>query len=228
LPILRFLVRGPNRWKFCIALFLPLLFVLLFRPFLHSAVVFSLSLIGIFLALSSISLLMAPMHVYSTSSRASGSDENGLPPVPKTLAQLRLMMNADQFEIFSAALVIARGEGHRFYMHSGKAGDGGIDARLHNIHDNIVAIQSKFYAHDNHVEPTDVRDFIGAVTVSSAVYGFFVTTSTFTKAAQLTAHGSRGRVRTIDGHQIEVLLQRKHREVALAYRDVLKETPDKD
>src|SRR6266571_6196330 len=109
----------------------------------------------------------------------SGSD-NTLPRIPRNLAQLHSMMDYTQFEIFSTALIIARGEGHRFKEHSGKANDKGIDARLYNIHHNIVAVQSKLYAHDNHIEPTQVRDFIGAVTVSEAVYGFFVTTSTFT------------------------------------------------
>jgi len=150
----------------------------------------------------------------------SGGD-NSLPKIPRNLAQLHHMMNPAQFEIFSTALIIARGEGHRFKEHSGQANDKGIDARLYNIYEKIVAVQSKLYAIDNPVTPTQVRDFIGAVTVSEAVYGYFVTTSSFTDAAQRAAHSSRGRVRTIDGLQIEVLLQHRAREVALAYKDVL-------
>jgi len=187
--------------------------------------VFSLSLVASILALFSVSLLIAPMRIPL---QTHGADENGLPPVPRTLAQLRSMMDKDQFEVFSAALVIAKGEGHRFYKHTGKVGDNGINARLYNIHGNIVAIQSKFFADDNKIEQTDVHDFIGAVNISEAIYGLFVTTLTFTESAQLTAHCSNGCVCTMDGRQIEVLLQHWHCEVVLAYRDVLKMTPDKE
>ncbi len=183
----------------------------------------------IFFALSisvfiSLGLFLAVVNTRPLSSRTKKQTSEGddtLPKIPKNLAQLYRMMNYEQFEIFSTALIIARGEGHRFKEHSGKAGDKGIDARLYNIYDNIVAVQSKLYAQENQVEPTHVRDFIGAVTVSEAVYGFFVTTSTFTDAAQRAAYSSKGRVRTIDGQQIEMLLQHRAREVALAYKDVL-------
>ncbi len=186
---------------------------------METFIFFGLS-ISLFVALSWFLAALNTRSFLRTKKQPSG-DAGDFPKIPRNLAQLHRMMNFKQFEIFSMALIIARGEGHRFKEHSGKAGDKGIDAKLYNVYNNVVAVQSKLYAMDSPVEPTHVRDFIGAVTVSEAVYGFFVTTSTFTDAAQRAAHSSKGRVRTIDGCQIKVILTSRAREVALPYRDVL-------
>jgi len=141
-------------------------------------------------------------------------------PIPTTIAQILSRISPEQFELFCAALIIGMGQGYSFHEHCGGAGDKGIDAKLLNLHNNIVAVQAKHFAQDHKVEPSDVRDFIGAVTTSHAVYGFFVTTSTFTDAATQAAYGSFSRVRTIDGPEIERILQRRARDVALAYQDI--------
>lgn len=159
----------------------------------------------------------------SSSSASQPGTSSDLPWVPKNLAQLRAMLGEDhkKFEYFSAALVIAMGEGHRFHSCVGGAGDWGIDTKLLNLHNCIVIVQSKFYADDHTVKPTEMRDFVGALSLEKrAVYGFFVTTSKFTEQALQTANATSGRVRTIDGAKIEALLLHRSREVALAWRDV--------
>jgi hypothetical protein len=185
---------------------------------------------GAFIALFIVvSLRMAVQHT-STSSphHAKLPHDATLPHIPRTAAQAHATMSDKEFELFSAALVIALGEGHRFRSHSGGAGDHGVDTTLHNIVNNRIIVQSKRYAYDNPVTPTQVRDFWGALSIHDAVYGFFVTTSTFTGQSAQTAQWSRGRIRCIDGHRIDALLQYRSREIALAYKDVLDAIPKEE
>jgi restriction endonuclease Mrr len=65
-----------------------------------------------------------------------------------------------------------------------------------------------------------MRDFGGAIVTHNAAYGYFVTTSTFTSGA-LDEKRSYERIRTIDGLEIERLLQTRSREIAEAYDDIL-------
>jgi hypothetical protein len=179
----------------------------------------------------SLSMMIATDHVrvFPTHSIRSAqpataqlpSEIEPLPRIPQTLAQIHTFMDHDQFEYFSAALVIALGEGHRFHSRVGGAGDDGVDAKLTNLYGNLVLVQSKLYSSGNNVGPDLVRDFMGAISLKDAVYGYFVTTSELTKQAWQTAKSSRRPIRVIDGKRIERMLQHRSREIALAYRDVL-------
>lgn len=142
-----------------------------------------------------------------------------LPPVPRNLPQV-YALGPERFEIFSAAIVIALGEGHRFAHHTGQSGDQGVDAKLNNLYGQVVIVQSKLYAPDHTIGSPELRDFLGALSLHQAAYGFFVTTSTFTPAAlQVIAH-ARGRIRTIDGYKLLALLQSREREIRLALHDI--------
>ena len=77
---------------------------------------------------------------------------NGLPWVPQTVAQAHAMDPTD-FELLSMAVIIAMGQGHSFYSHTGQSGDQGVDAKLLNINNLQVAVQSKRYAEHNHIAP---------------------------------------------------------------------------
>jgi hypothetical protein len=143
-----------------------------------------------------------------------------LPAVPHTLAEVYRMMDYNEFEIFSAAVVMALGEGHRFLKHCGGSGDQGVDAKLLNQLGLTVAIQSKFYAPENHVGSAELREFGFAIDLHKAAYGFFVTTSTFTEGARWVVSRANGRIRTIDGRQLEIILKHRSREIALALSDI--------
>ena len=108
--------------------------------------------------------------------------QSGLLSIPRTIAQAR-SMDQTEFEYLSAAVVIAQGNGYSFYRHTGQSGDQGIDAKLLNVHNLSVVIQSKRYGSDNHVTPAEVLSFWGAIHRHHAIYGYFVTTSTFSTSA---------------------------------------------
>lgn len=217
------LLRLSNRWLLCSVLLAPLIFFIFFHWLFSPYIALFFLPVSCFLALCSFSLLATPIgtHAPSSHSNASSSENDGLPKIPKTAAQAHGTMSDEEFEKFSAALVIAMGEGHRFHSHSGGAGDHGVDTTLHNIFSNRIIVQSKRYAHDNPVTPTQIRDFWGALSIHNAVYGFFVTTSTLTYQSSQTVRWSQGRIRCIDAWKIDTLLKYRYREVALAYRDVL-------
>lgn len=104
----------------CALLFLPLLFCVVFRPLLSPLLLFIIFIASIVSALFSLGLIIAPRGIKIPTNTVIPND--GLPQVPKTLAQLRSVMDHKEFEIFSAALIIAMGEGHRFYSRVGGAG----------------------------------------------------------------------------------------------------------
>ncbi len=146
---------------------------------------------------------------------------NGLPWIPQTLAQARAMDYTD-FEYLSAAIVIAQGNGYSFYRHTGQSGDQGIDVKLLNIHNLFVVIQSKRYGDDNHVTPAEVLSFWGAIKRHNAIYGYFVTTSTFSDSAQQIIRASRGLIHVISEDRLAYLLQKRAYEIALAYDEILR------
>jgi restriction endonuclease Mrr len=69
------------------------------------------------------------------------------------------------------------------------------------------------------VQPPKSR-FLGVLSLHNAVYDFFVTTSTFTPAAQQVIAHANGRIRAIDGHKLLWLLHNQSREVALALHEI--------
>lgn len=149
---------------------------------------------------------------------------DALPYVPRNLKEVYQLMNPRQFEIFSAALVMCAAPGHRFLQHSGGSGDMGVDAKLLNQVGCLVAVQSKFYSPDNHVPHAELREFYGAIGLQKAVYGYFVTTSSYTPAA-LNGFWGNMKVHMIDGRKIESLLQYKRYELAQALRDIALQQP---
>ncbi|GCE50045.1 restriction endonuclease [Thermosporothrix hazakensis] len=138
--------------------------------------------------------------------------------IPRTLQDV-YRLKPEEFELFSAALVIAQGE-HRFLEHCGKTGDHGVDTRLLNQFNDLVIVQSKRYAPNKKVQESEVRDFLGATYDNRAVYGYFVTTSTFTKPARQWIYKHTARIRTIDAPVIEALLQQKRPQIIQALQEI--------
>jgi restriction system protein len=85
----------------------------------------------------------------------------------------------------------------------GKTGDGGIDGVIREDRlglDNIY-IQAKRWT-DKPVGSPDLDQFIGALSKKKATKGIFITTSCFTKDAQLSLNEYTTRIVLIDGNQL--------------------------
>ncbi len=149
----------------------------------------------------------------------------GLPLIPQTLIALQAMHD-DDFEVLSAAVIIALGQGHTFHSMGGASADEGIDVRLYNHIQQLVIVQCKRQAAHVTVGQPVVMQFLGTIQHHHAAYGYFMTSSTFTAGAQRVITDSHGRIRGYDGQQIEHLLHHRAREVRLALRDIYKSIGD--
>ena len=146
---------------------------------------------------------------------------DGLPSIPRTAQEVLTTMDDKEFEWFSAAIVMGTRDGYRFYRHCGGSGDQGIDAKLWNPWKVLVGVQSKFYIPSNTVSSEEMRNFLGSLVNQQIAYGYFVTTSTFTRDAQQVVDGASGRIRAIDGQNIDAYLRWQSREISLAWREIL-------
>lgn len=84
----------------------------------------------------------------------------------------------------------------------GKSGDGGIDGiiREDRLGLDLIYVQAKRYAADNPVGPDKIREFSGALDVTGARKGVFITTSRFThEAARFAMQLQIKRIVLIDG-----------------------------
>jgi hypothetical protein len=148
--------------------------------------------------------------------------------IPRTAAAAHRTMTPSEFELFSAAVIIAveKDRGLTFVAHSGKARDRGVDVRLRNFWGGNVIVQSKRYA--NSVGGEALLHFRGSIGLHDAVYGFFVTTSVFTKEAQLVMNDPSSRIFGIDGRKLDRYLQYHHREIAQIYYDIQQRVTSKE
>ncbi len=146
-------------------------------------------------------------------------NRNGFPCIPRTVEEIHRTMTDREFELFSAAVIIALGQGHTFYRHTGRTGDQGVDTLLLNMYRHRVAVQSKL--HRENIGSPELRGFYTAIRLYNAVYGYFVTTSSFTPDAQWVIDHPQSLIHTIDGRQLERYLQTRSHEIALAYSDIL-------
>lgn len=82
-------------------------------------------------------------------------------------------------------------------------GDDGIDIELTSPDGKRAIAQCKRYNYDQTVGVKDVRELLGAMVHSSSVYGFFVTTSTYSEQAKDFANGKK--LLLIDGAKLRKL-----------------------
>lgn len=90
----------------------------------------------------------------------------------------------------------------------GQSGDNGVDGVIDQdpLGVDQIYLQAKRYGSANSVGPGDIRDFYGALSIKKATKGIFVTTSSFTGAAQQTAKDLGSRIVLIDGMQLAKLM----------------------
>lgn len=223
-------VKRSRRSRFFLraALFCPALLLVVSWPLLSPLFLWSLIFVASFCCLFALSLPSTPLpsqaalkHTNVLAAPPPSRARDALPAIPKTAAEVHQNMSFEEFEYFAAAVVLALGQGHRFHQHCGGSGDQGVDAKLLNHYGQIVAVQTKLYASDNTVGSSELRDFGYAISLHHAAYGFFVTTSKFSSDAKWVIEKAGGLIRPIDGRQLDVLLQHRSREIALAYQDIL-------
>lgn len=91
---------------------------------------------------------------------------------------------------------------------TGGPGDGGIDGKIREdaLGLDEVYLQAKRYAADNTVGESDLRNFAGAIDAAGTTKGVFVTTASFTKAAQAYVEKSPKRIVLIDGKELARLM----------------------
>ena len=91
---------------------------------------------------------------------------------------------------------------------TGRSGDGGIDGTIREdtLGLDEVYLQAKKYAAGNTVGESDLRNFAGAIDAANTTKGVFVTTASFTKAAQAYVEKSPKRIVLIDGEKLAHLM----------------------
>lgn len=97
---------------------------------------------------------------------------------------------------------LARGEA------VGRSGDGGIDGVIKEdaLGLDRIYVQAKRYAADNTVGRPEVQAFIGSLEMRHATKGVFITTSSFSQAAQDVVTQIAKRIILIDGVQLAKLM----------------------
>lgn len=88
----------------------------------------------------------------------------------------------------------------------GKSGDGGIDGIIKEdrLGLDVIYIQAKRWEAD--VGSSEIRNFIGALSVNKANKGVFITTSGFNKNARSTASNVTSKIVLIDGPMLTELM----------------------
>jgi restriction system protein len=92
----------------------------------------------------------------------------------------------------------------------GRSGDGGVDGVIDQdtLGLDRVYIQAKRYRPETSISPSQIRDFFGSLDAFRASKGVFVTTSSFSKAAQEAADRMSKRIVLINGEQLTALMLR--------------------
>lgn len=92
----------------------------------------------------------------------------------------------------------------------GGSGDGGIDGVTDQdaLGRDRVYIQAKRHRPENAIGPKEIQAFFGALNMAKAAKGVFITTSSFTRAAQETAEKQGSRIVLIDGDRLTQLMIR--------------------
>lgn len=117
------------------------------------------------------------------------------------------------FERAIVALLLAMGYGGTAKEAGraiGRSGDDGVDGVIDQdtLGLDRVYVQAKRYQRENSVGPAAIRDFFGSLDMHKASKGLFVTTSSFSKAANETAERLGKRIVLIDGPTLAGLMIR--------------------
>ena len=122
-----------------------------------------------------------------------------------------LKLKETEFERFCVDLLLRMGYGNPTLSRVTQAtGDGGIDGIVTSdrLGFDKVYVQAKLYSPESSISEGVVRDFIGAIDNQEASgRGVFITTSKFSKGAEIKAHGSKHhKIMLINGERLAELM----------------------
>lgn len=147
---------------------------------------------------------------------------NVLITIPMSTKEVLRRFDYDEFELFSAAVVIGRRDNnYTFERRTGGSGDQGMDTILRNRNGLKIGVQSKFYSPDTKVGSEEIRTFVGSLEHHDCIYGYFVTTSTLTAEGRVALHRARGKVYFIDAHQLDLDLYYRAVTIEQAWEHVM-------
>lgn len=136
---------------------------------------------------------------------------------PITINRL-LRLSPTEFEEFVGIVLEAMGMEYTQVQRIGGSGDHGADLLARNTFQLRVIVQCKLYTPGNQVGSPDLQRFLGSITHYQAIYGWFITTSTFTKPALDFSSVHSGRIRLLDGAQLLALITQRQREISLIWQ----------
>jgi len=113
---------------------------------------------------------------------------------------LGYMRNMDPFEFEGYVAEVFQRQGYQAKAVQGR-GDNGIDIWMTHSGRRFV-VQVKRYQEKNSVGEPEVRNFFGSYAAEHDIFGYFVTTSHYTKQARVWAEKHKHRLRLIDGNEL--------------------------
>lgn len=129
--------------------------------------------------------------------------------------ELRTMLQTSSPEFFERAVLevlwaMGYGGARGQKEHLGQSGDGGIDGIIQQDPLGLqnVYVQAKRYSDSNTVGSPEINGFYGALHRRGADRGVFITTSTFSSAANEAARQLGGKIVLIDGIRLTSLMLR--------------------
>ena len=128
-----------------------------------------------------------------------------------------LQLTPPEFEEFIAIFAAAMGKEYWQVQRVGGSGDIGIDVYAKNVYDMPVVFQCKLYSPGNVVDSPMIQQFLGSITYYGAVYGWFITTSGYTKDARRVA-AATGRIHLLDGPSLLAYIETRRSEIYAAWR----------
>lgn len=166
----------------------------------------------------------APSSVTESSTPASASEARKMSPrerleaayqdlndqlASELLEQVRVV-DPDFFEVLVLDLLHAMGYGvaRSDLRQVGRTGDGGIDGIVHldQLGLQKVYVQAKRWNGGNSVGRSEIQAFYGALAEQRATYGIFITTSSFSRPAELAARSLSDALVLVDGERLVRLM----------------------
>ncbi len=152
--------------------------------------------------------VMVPSEEESPDDLIARAEAEARVALASELLQKVRSIEATAFERLVLKLLEAMGYGGLGLLrHTGKTGDGGVDGVIEEdkLGLNRIYVQAKRYGAGNAVGSEEMRNFLGAMS-GRVDRGVFLTTSTFTPAAERELEGRGVRVVLINGEELVDLM----------------------
>jgi restriction system protein len=171
-----------------------------------------------------ISAAVAPSSTQSPEERIGGAVQEMNAAIRRELLTTIAESSPEFFERLVLDVLQAMGYGASAtdIQHLGGPGDGGFDGviRLDALGLEKIYVQAKRYKSGNKVGPEQLHGFYGALAAKKARKGVFITSSSFTSAAQEFAASVSDSIVLVDGERLTQLMIEK--EVGVSAKETVK------